>query len=93
MELKLAEALVEALNAVDDYSDARVYKDYSGRGMYGSTTAGITGTSTGELTTALLTVIVDDDFTHVLAKLRECDVNVYNLNLRTDSLGRSEIIY
>lgn len=98
MQLELAQALVDLVNEYEDSSciwdededeQCRLYEDYSGRGMYGETTAGITGTSMENLVKCVITAIQeqDDAFIELIQQLDTIR------NLRTDSLGRSIIIY
>lgn len=82
MDKKAAEILA-------DYNyELEVYEDYSGRGMYGSTTTGIVG-SQSDLFSAIGEVMMsgdEEDIEIVGTALREDTI-------RTDSMGMQTIFY
>lgn len=80
MEAKLAELLTETLQG-------EVYEDYSGRGMYGEKTTGVTFPSMDAFYEECAEIIRegDEDDRALLADLFD--------NLRTDNLGHDIIIY
>ncbi len=80
MDIKLAKLLCECS---DDFT---LHENYSGRGMFGEKTVGVTYNSTAELIRAILTnahYFIDDEgyslFEHV--------------NLRFDNMGQDYIVY
>lgn len=75
MTLDQAKKIVEILN--DEGVEARVYENYSGRGMYGATCTGI----------------VCDDPVSVGAAASRARVKKADRPRRSDNLGRSLIIY
>ena len=85
MDLQLAKKLVECCNEIG--VDAEVYENYSGRGMYGKTTSGITlYCSLGAFISALIVCAdmvaeVDEDIRHNL------------VDMKTDSMGMGIIVY
>ena len=83
MDLQLANEIAEAMHERDEYCD--VHSDYSGRGMYGETTAAIV--VDGDLTTAM----------HCFAEYRELNGSDYGLGVfrrfRSDNMGKSMIYY
>ena len=58
MELKNAKAIVDNLTNLG--IDASLYENYSGRGMYGRTTAGVVVSSVGSVETAMKMLDIDD---------------------------------
>lgn len=88
MEIKHAKAIEQA--AQDHYFEINLREDYSGRAMYGETTAGLVG-DFGEIMACAVLVAFElgeegDD--QGLEELTE-DLR----NLRTDNMGMSMIIY
>lgn len=80
-----AQILVEALKEIND--EYEIYENYSGRGMYGSKTTGIIVPSIMDFTSDVLQItplLIDDDGENRVQNIH---------NLRSDSLGRSYIIY
>lgn len=93
MNRELAEALVQALE--DEGIDAELREDYSGRGMYGKTTAGVV--FDGDIGGVLQAVI-----NNATCFIQEEDepVDFFDLcerfsvgNLRTDGMGLQTILY
>jgi len=58
MKLESAEAIVDFLG--NEGIEAEVYEDYSGRGMFGSTTAGVVAGVATEITWAMGRAGIDD---------------------------------
>ena len=93
MDRKLAETLVQALE--DEGIDAELREDYSGRGMYGKTTAGVV--FDGDIGGVLQAVI--NNATCFIQEEVE-PVDFFDVcerfgvgNLRTDGMGLQTIIY
>ena len=86
MDIKLAEKLVELVNEAG--YDAELREDYSGRFMYGKTTAGIVMDSLGTLLTVVLTAAME--YPEAFDGL---DAEVPYNGFRTDSMGMDMIIY
>jgi hypothetical protein len=89
MDLVIAKALVN----VDDNDTLELYEDYSGRGMYGSETAGIVTESIGSLISAAIYLTQEitenpDDFSFNVD-----DVAYAMKHLRSDGMGRYSMIY
>lgn len=84
MELVLAEAIVR-----ESY-DLEVYEGYSGRGMYGAETSGVTGSFSNIMSAvAKMASGLDSEYEHdqeVLEALDKC-------SWRTDSMGYDMIVY
>lgn len=87
MDKRLAAALIDAINNDDQFDEepARLSEDYSGRGMYGQTT---TGVSTDVNMSSVLTSVLNH--ADVFAALMADGVDTA---IRTDDLGRGIIIY
>jgi hypothetical protein len=84
MDKKLAEQLVDMLNEEGD--EAEVYEGYSGRGMYGNSTTGVTCNSLGTLLSIVISranELVNNDG----------DPIYETTEFSTDSMGRDTIIY
>ena len=80
MDIKLAEQIVKIVN--EDGGDAELYENYSGRGMYGKTTTGITGTTGREVYFA------------VINRTQTCELESdFPTSFRSDSMGLSTILY
>lgn len=77
MKLEHAEEIVIYLQGLGH--EVRVYEDYSGRGMYGETTAGITG--------------VDADPVMIGYAAGLLEIPSTELPRRSDSLGYNSIYY
>jgi hypothetical protein len=58
MKLENAQAIVEFLE--DQGDEASVYEDYSGRGMYGRTTAGVVASEVSDVTYAMGRLGIED---------------------------------
>lgn len=93
MDLELAETLVQVLE--DDGIEARLEESYSGRGMYGKTTAGVV--LDGSLADVIRAVI--NNATCFIQEEEE-PIEFFDLserfsvgNLRQDSMGLGMIIY
>ena len=84
MDIELAKKLVEILE--DRGEEASLYEAYSGRGMYGRTTAGVVCDGLG----TLLQVVIEDAPQFVEDDYPMFD-NISGFN--TDSMGMSTIIY
>jgi len=87
MKLEYAQAFEEALSMS---IDVELRKDYSGRGMFGDTTAGIVVESFDEFLTGIgdfLEYLTDDEIE--LAN----KVGKALMNIRTDNMGLKIIIY
>lgn len=79
MNIDIAGAIIDQLHNMDIEADIR--EDYSGRGMYGTTTAGI-------VTDANMVVV------GYCAGVAETDIDFWEVEqFRTDSMGLSTIIY
>ena len=88
MERKLAEELVEIIEAKHGMGSAEIYEDYSGRFMYGSTTTAVVADcSPMELTDALLQAMLVD--WTISSELKD-DVTEA---LKADQLGRGYVYY
>ncbi len=91
MKMETANILVSMLREVDKW-DAEIMEDYSGRCMFGQTTTAITDCSLNDILMAVCKFIVDNDNSSV-------DVDILNafeevaLGLRTDSLGKGQMVY
>ena len=87
MEKELAEKLVELLN--DEGDEAEVYEGYSGRGMYGKSTTGVTCSSLA----LLLAVVINraDEFCEEKEGWPEPKFSTTEFSY--DSMGRDTIIY
>ena len=86
MKQAFAEAIVQAAHDNGDL-DVKVYNEYSGRGMYGKTTAGVVVPELGVLLAAICTCTIDmtgDDQEGLATELR---------NTHSDNLGRNSTIY
>ena len=86
MKLELAQQLVEAMEYVG--YEAELREAYSGRGMYGNTTAGIVCGGAGEVLHAVIvsaSLFVDQEDGFSLFE----DEDMF----RTDSMGRDMIVY
>jgi hypothetical protein len=83
MKIETAKAIVEAAESIG--SEASVYEDYSGRGMYGKTTAGVVLSSMTAAIAAAAAAVADADEPRDMAD----DLG----NLSWDSMGRDIIIY
>jgi hypothetical protein len=79
---------IELANTIASYNCMEVREDYSGRAMYGDSTAGVVGSSEdffeGLIRTAIEAGRDDDD--EMINKLKE-------LNVNTDSMGLDTIFY
>lgn len=84
MELELAKKLVELLE--DSGEEASLYEEYSGRCMYGRTTAGVVCHGMGDI----LKVVIENADQFV-----EDDYPMHDTvgTFRTDSMGMSTIVY
>ena len=93
MDLELAETLVQVLE--DEGIEARLEESYSGRGMYGKTTAGVVlEGDAGDIIRAIINNAT------CFIKEEEEPVEFFDLserfsigNLRQDSMGLGMIIY
>ena len=85
MELKLAQAIVEAVEDMGD--EATVCEDYSGRGMYGASTAGVVVPSVGVVLTAVIARA------HLFVDQTGCPLFDEGDHFSTDNMGRDMIIY
>ncbi|MDH5183997.1 MAG: hypothetical protein OEX12_08925 [Gammaproteobacteria bacterium] len=86
MELKLAKLLVTVLE--DHGEEASIYEDYSGRGMYGGVTVGVS--TSAYLSTIMTCIIVAaDQFVDYNNEPLFRDMDT----LRSDSLGVGFILY
>ncbi len=89
MKYDIAKVVVECGQNYD--YDLKLYKDYSGRGMYGRTTTGIEYSNTGDLIAAFILAATeseyanDDEFIDDLVDTAE--------NLCFDQLGLNYIAY
>ena len=89
MKKEIAEALIEIMEEFCEENAAKIYEEYSGRGMYGDKTTGIVVSSVGDLIAAIISradLLVEDEYEFTDAKF---DVK----SIRIDSLGRDTIIY
>ena len=88
MKKELAEALVELLST--EFQDAKIYENYSGRGMNGKTTTGIELTnSESSLLTAVLKNLA---FVEILFHEHEVDRDSIE-PFQIDNLGLGLILY
>jgi hypothetical protein len=88
MKIETAKAIVEAANVIG--LEVQLREDYSGRGMYGSTTAGVIG-DPGDITAcAAYAAFVQGEE----GKDVENEEMVEDLrSMRSDSMGRDMIYY
>ena len=89
MKETYAKAIVEAAN--DECVNASVYENYSGRGMYGETTTGVTLEDDG-----ILPVLTARVALRLSSQNHNLDVDEFIeeiRSLRSDNLGRDVIIY
>jgi hypothetical protein len=92
MELATAKKLEELIDNASLDDEARVREDYSGRGMYGKTTAGIIVSDPMVLVRAMAIFAIDadgielDDDDHAF-------LNDMSSGFRTDSMGYDTIVY
>lgn len=85
MNKKLAQFIVDAVDCEDD---ARIYEEYSGRGMFGDTTTGVVVNSWSEVLKGVLIYAAENGISE---ELRD---TIFELrNFRSDNLGRQMIIY
>ena len=88
MRIETAKALVEASNVYD--VELRLYEDYSGRCMYGKTTAGVVG----DLSDLLVAVAMASQ---TIAEVEDgCEEDLFLRDLRgirQDNMGRDTIWY
>jgi len=85
MDKELAETIVEAIEN-DNGNEARIYENYSGRGMYGSKTTGVVAKSMSSIMSAIINnahILINDD--------NEPKYNVGDF--RSDNLGYDIIVY
>lgn len=82
MDIECAEILVE-----HSYDELTLHENYSGRGMYGNTTAGVSG-SISDLFTAIASVMRDGSHEE-----REVVAEGIRGGTRTDSMGLGTIFY
>ena len=89
MQLELAQYIVNQAIETGNYDEeeVRVYENYSGRGMYGRTTAGVVGLTGSEIACMVLQFAQECDLTEELEDLE------IPTTFSEDSLGRSMIIY
>lgn len=92
MKIETAKLLVEAAEKADTFSvEATLFPDYSGRAMYGRTTAGVTVYKM--LDVALLAAVVVTVL-HESGQEEKVDDFIHDLkNLRSDELGTGYIVY
>lgn len=88
MDRAVAEKIVEAVN--ENGGEARLYEEYSGRGMYGKTTTGVViidgDIVSSVISNADLFVDVDEDSGY-------CNPKFDMRRMRYDQLGLNEIYY
>lgn len=92
MKLTTAQALVEASMGSDHELD--LYENYSGRGMYGESTAGVVCDDFAAFATALAAMLqtIADDEPGLCDRFIEPIVDEMR-KLRHDSMGRQTIFY
>ncbi len=83
MQLKTAKAIVKAAEEMDLTVTLR--EGYSGRGMYGKTTTGVVG-SHSDVMKAIAAAAMD-------CKKEDQEEFLEDMDLATDSMGRSMIFY
>lgn len=89
MQLELAEYLVNLALETGNYDEdeVNVRESYSGRGMYGRSTAGIVGLHSADIACLILQAAQDMDLTE---ELEEFDIPS---SFSQDSMGLSTIVY
>lgn len=85
----IAQGIVDA--AEMDGLELRLREDYSGRGMYGETTAAIVADNIGEFMAGLARFCGDLDPCEQDSDIEETVLTV--MNLRTDNMGRGIVLY
>jgi sugar phosphate isomerase/epimerase len=98
MKIEIAKAIVETAEELG--IEINLYENYSGRGMFGRTTAGIVYDKDGDLLQAVAkaakvyTEITDEARENGIELAFDVDDFIHGLkNLSSDSMGRSTIIY
>jgi hypothetical protein len=95
MDRKLAIALVVIHNDLNPSAndEATVCENYSGRGMFGHLTTGITGVTLSDLLSSLIVALTTNPES-TLDQLNLVDLSEYaRLVFKTDDFGRGQIIY
>ena len=87
METRTAEKIADF--AQQNGADVNHHEDYSGRGMYGSTTDGVVG-SLSDIVAGAVAYAGDLDPGNDFEEIEEL-VTTFS-NMRTDNMGRSDII-
>lgn len=98
MDIRAAKAIVEA--AEDLGLEVDLYEDYSGRGMYGKTTAGVTGKTSAILQAAVQAGMNIQDISLASNATKELEPDyispekfVREMRLAWDSMGYDSIAY
>jgi len=91
MKKAIAEFIVDTIGCEED---AKIYEDYSGRGMYGETTTGIVCSNPMAVTEALIEALLntDEDEVETLNEQYNEDEDD-RTSLSFDSLGHDYIVY
>ena len=89
MHEEIAQGIVEGAEV--EGLELQLRENYSGRGMYGSTTAAIVADSLGEFMVGLARYCGDLDPCHRDGEIEE--VVLAMTNLRTDNMGRGVVLY
>lgn len=87
MQLEAAQFLIEVASCAD--IQAEIYEEYSGRGMYGATTAGISVSNPIALLGAAIEYVADGYDEQLEINVPKWDLH----KLKMDSLGTGSILY
>jgi len=84
MDMRIAKAIVKA--GLESNFSFWLHKDYSGRGMYGETTTGVSGSET-----EILQAVIEQS--HLFEGMILSDGNGSRGRFSSDQMGRDIIIY